>query len=199
MSRDLWHLQNLAWQKASSESGWNPVSGSEPDELHIHNSTRGVEIKGFWKCWKLAPKLFDFLAIACTDIGKKCWKGKKKRRVVLKTYKKRTVFRTVSLLMLRLVGKLDFLYLSPKMSIKEQDRSWDAEVKEWPRLTHSPQTTKTWRQERIKICPFSKKINQCGKYFHVHFKPEINLVWKKAFNQTLKQTPYNTFKCENSP
>lgn len=92
-----------------------------------------------------------------------------------------TVFTDVSLVMLRLVGKLDFLYLSPKMSIKDQERSWDAEVQEWPRLTHSPQTTKTWRQGRRKLCSFSKKINQCGKYFHIHFKPETNLVWKKLW------------------
>lgn len=44
----------------------------------MNNSTGGVEIKGLWNCWKSAPKWLVFLAIACTAIGKKFWKGKKK-------------------------------------------------------------------------------------------------------------------------
>lgn len=84
MGSDLWHIQSLAWKETFSEKGWNPGSGSERDEL----STGGVEMKGFWKCWRSAPKWFNFLAIACTDIGKKLWKGKRvlqeQRRMVLR-------------------------------------------------------------------------------------------------------------------
>lgn len=133
VSRDLWHLQ-----KAPSERGWNPVSGSEPDEQYMYNSTDSVEIKVFWKCWKSTPKWLGFLIIACTDIGKKSEKERKtllqeQRRTVLRIYKK----------MLNCLHKC--------LSSNAEISVWDGFplfisqcVYQRPREM-CPQTTKTWR------------------------------------------------------